>query len=125
MLACSVTQREWRLIISGEASEQANDLQDWLRRRADDICGGFEPRTGDLFGGVANGPAWQLLPLPHDRLAAFAADNRNAPARRREANGVVELYRRRSMEHETSAALSLPVLRPIGMLMLVPPTRDA
>ncbi len=29
---------------------EASDLQDWLRRRADDICGAFVPQTGDLFG---------------------------------------------------------------------------
>ncbi len=102
-----------------------NDLRDWLGRRADEICGRFEPQTGDLFGGVANRPAWLLLPSPVDRLAVFAADNGNAPARRREAKGVVELYRRRSMEHEACAALSLPVLHPIGLLMLVPPVPNA
>ena len=37
-------------------------------------------------------PSWKLLPLPLDRLAAFAADDNNPPARRREANSVVALY---------------------------------
>ena len=100
---------------------EASDLQDWLRRRANDICGAFEPQTGDLFGAAAHGPAWQLLPLPLDRLVVFAADDSNTPARRREANSIVELYQRRITEQAARAALSPPVLHPTGMLMLVPP----
>ena len=100
---------------------EASDLQDWLRRRADDICGAFEPQTGDLFGTAAHGPAWKLLPLPLDRLVVFAADDTNTPARRREANSIVEFYQRRITEQAARAALSPPVLHPTGMLMLVPP----
>jgi hypothetical protein len=106
------------------SQREASDLQDWLCRRVNDICGAFEPQTGDLFGAAPHGPAWHLLPLPLDRLAVFAADNSNTPARRREANSIVELYRRRIAEQAARAALS-PVLHPIGMLMLVPPALRA
>ena len=99
---------------------EASDLHKWLSRRADDICGAFTPRTGDLFGAVAGGPRWQLLSAPLDRLAAFAADDGNVAARRREAARVVELYQRRRIEHSARAVLSSPVLHSIGMLMLVP-----
>jgi superfamily II DNA or RNA helicase len=107
------------------SQRETSDLQDWLHRRASDVCGAFEPQTGDLFGAVAHGPAWQLLPLPLDRLAVFAADDSNTPARRREANSIVELYQRRITEQAARAVLSPPVLRPIGMLMLVPPALRA
>ena len=99
------------------------DLGAWLQRRADDICGAFIPRTADLFGAEPEAPAWQLTPDPLERLAAFAARPENPPPRRREADSVIELFRRRSSELAARSALSSPVLRPIGMLMLVP--RDA
>jgi hypothetical protein len=99
---------------------EADDLRDWLARRADDICGAFVPQTSDLFGAATDGPAWQSLSAPLDRLAAFTADANNSPARRREANSAVELFQRRSAEHAARAALPPPVLRLIGMLMLVP-----
>ena len=96
---------------------EASGLQDWLRRRADDICGAFVPQTDDLFGASKVGPAWRLLSAPLERLAAFTADADNPPARRREANSAVELFQRRAAAR---AALSPPVLSLIGMLMLVP-----
>ena len=83
---------------------EASDLQDWLRRRADDICGAFVPQTGDLFGAITVGPDWRLLSAPLDRLAAFTADADNPPARRREANSVIELFQRRTREHAARAA---------------------
>jgi hypothetical protein len=60
------------------------------------------------------------LPAPLDRLAAFAADADNPPARRREATSAVALFQRRAMERERRTALLPPRLRPIGMLLLVP-----
>ena len=104
------TERDW------------NDLQGWLRRRGDEICGAFVPPTGDLFGATEDGPEWRLLSAPIERLAAFTADADNPPARRREANSAVELFRRRNGE---LAALSPPVLSLIGMLMLVPSAASA
>ncbi len=109
-----------------KGQREASDLQDWLGRRATDVCGAFEPQTGDLFGAAAaRGPAWHLLPSPLDRLAVFAADDSNTPARRREANSIVEIYQRRITEQAARARLSPPVLRQIGMLMLVPPALRA
>jgi hypothetical protein len=101
----------------GQAGREAGELQDWLRRRADDICGAFVPQTGDLFGVAKDGPAWRLLSAPLERLAAFTGDADISSARRREANSAIELFQRRSGE---GAALSPPVLSLIGMLMLVP-----
>jgi hypothetical protein len=107
--------------MQGHAAErEAADLQRWLRLRADDICGAYAPRTPDLFGLAPTLPGWKSLPAPLDRLAAFAADTDNPPARRREANSAVSLFQRRREERETRTSLSPPRLRPIGMLLLVP-----
>jgi hypothetical protein len=113
-IACVLEEHRQRI------KRKAADLKDWLRGRADDLCGRYEPGTGDLFGAVADRPDWQSRSAPLDRLAAFAADGNNPPARRREASSAVELFQRRSAEHAAHAALSPPALRPVGMLMLVP-----
>jgi hypothetical protein len=95
-------------------------LRYWLDVRAGEICGAFRPSTGDLFGVPPSGPPWRLLADPLERLAAFVADGSNSPARRREANSVVELFQRRASECRNGAALSPPALHRLGMLMLVP-----
>jgi hypothetical protein len=103
-----------------EGEREAADLQRWLRLRADDICGVRVSPTADLFGLAPMLAQWKSLASPMDRLAAFAADADNTPARRREANSVVALFQRRSAESESRTALVPPRLRPIGMLLLVP-----
>ena len=100
--------------------QEASQLQSWLGTRADDICGPFRPRTGDLFGAIARGPDWQFLDAPLDRLAAFAADSSNTVPRRREASNAVALSLQRSEALTACTTLSPPTLLPIGMLMLVP-----
>jgi hypothetical protein len=127
-VASAVMEREATRVTTDHqrrTEREASDLHEWLSRRADDICGAFTPRTGDLFGAIPDGPRWQLLSVPLDRLAAFVADGDNGAARRREAARVVELYQRSSMEHAARATLSSPILHPIGMLMLVPPAPNA
>jgi superfamily II DNA or RNA helicase len=123
-VATKVMQRlamEFAATRRGATDREAAELERWLRLRADDICGAFFHRTADLFGAVPTDPDWQLLAAPLDRLAAFAADGTNLSARRREADSVVSLFRRRAREREARAALSPPMLVPAGMLMLVPP----
>ncbi len=100
---------------------ETNDQRQWLRGRADDICGAFVPRTGDLFGAVTPGQDWLSLSGPLDRLSAFASDGSNPPTQRREANSAVELFQRRDTERNTNALSSPATLRLSGMLMLVPP----
>jgi hypothetical protein len=102
------------------AEREAAELQLWLRLRADDVCGVHTPRTADLFGFAPILPGWKTLSAPLDRLAAFAADANNPPARRREANSAVALFQRRAEQRESRTALSAPRLRPVGMLLLVP-----
>lgn len=100
---------------------ESADLQDWLQSRCKDICGAYVPRTGDLFGTDPPGPNWQFLAAPLDRLAGFAADANNLPNRRRDAGSVVELFQQRGKEYAARSAMHPPALRPIGLLMLVPP----
>ena len=64
------------------------------------------------------GNSW---PRRLDRLAGFAADVNNLPNRRREAGSVVELFQQRGKEHAARSVMQPPALRPIGLLMLVPP----
>ena len=126
-VAQSVMQREaasfGRTHLDNVAAE-ATELDLWLRSRADDLCGRVQPRTGDLFGAVPAVPAWLADVQPLDRLATYAADGANPAARRREAASAAELYHRRTHERAARADLSAPSLRPIGLLMLVPPTAD-
>jgi hypothetical protein len=122
-VAAEVAQREVSQIVDDHRRRAANEsrhIQDWLRRRADDFCGRFVPQTPDLFGAVEGGPAWRLQSDPLERLAAFAVDADNAPARRREASNVVEVFQLRAKERAARMALSPPLVRLIGMLMLVP-----
>jgi hypothetical protein len=125
-VAADAMQRHTTGVIQSHQEQlerEVNHLRSWLCQRSDDICGEFLPRTDDLFGEASKDPDWQLLSEPLDRLAAFVADADNPPARRHEANSAVELYQRRSAECAARASLSQPALHPIGMLMLVPPTR--
>ena len=93
------------------------NLDRWLARRADAICGPRQPAAADLFGASPSGPAWRFAAGPIDRLSAFATDIANAPADRRGADGIVSLYRRRLRHIPT---LSPPLLHRIGLLMLIP-----
>ncbi|MEJ0015139.1 MAG: helicase-related protein [Acetobacteraceae bacterium] len=102
---------------AGERQEA--DLLVWLQRRADDICGRYEPRTGDLFGAVATLPDWRWLPVPLERLAAFSADGGNPVADRRAAAAAVELFQARAAETAAMSALLPPGVRLVGMLLLV------
>ena len=104
---------------------ESAQLQTWLRGRADDLCGAYKPPTGDLFGAPSTGADWQLLEVPLDRLAGFAADGSNPPPRRREASSAVALFQQRSADLAARTLLLPPVLCAIGMLMLVPRTRAA
>jgi hypothetical protein len=118
-------QRELALLqaaLQRSHGREAGQLQSWLRTRADDICGPYHPRTGDLFGATASGPGWRLLQEPLDRLTAFVADSTNTSQRRRDAANVVALFRQRTDALAARATLFPPAIAPIGMLMLVPRT---
>lgn len=101
------------------AAERAQ-LRDWVRERADQICGPGTAGQMTLLGGEPARPRWADLEDPTERLAAFATDSANSPRVRQEADGVVALYRRRAELLDRRAHLRDAEILPIGLLMLVP-----
>jgi hypothetical protein len=99
---------------------EAEQLQAWLRCRADELCGAFVPRPADLFGDPQSESERRRQAEPFDRLAALATDADRPASLRREAGSVAALYQRRSDELAVRRNLLLSVLIPLGMLMLVP-----
>jgi len=102
---------------------EADMLNRWLALRANEICGPVLSTTLDLFGAEPTGPAWQHERSPAERLAGFALDDTIPSPRRREANGVLELYRRRETDCRQRVVLSAPIVRPLGLLLLLPRDR--
>ncbi|HEY1936015.1 MAG TPA: helicase-related protein [Acetobacteraceae bacterium] len=100
---------------------ESGNVRRWLSNRANGVCGTRIAQVEDLFGAPVIGPRWQLLDDPIERLTAFAVDPDNTPARRREASSAIELFKRRSKESIERLAFAPPVLRPLGLLMLLPP----
>jgi hypothetical protein len=100
---------------------------DWLHERAVDITGGQLASTAQqtaLFE-TASGPStsespWASIPDPVERLAAFASDRRQSPARRSEADGVLRIHRQRLADLDARLTLTRPEVIPLGALMLVP-----
>lgn len=99
---------------------EIDTLRQWLSGRTRDLCGEAVPLMPDLFGAAPADPAWRTAVPDLERLAAFARDPANTPARRREANSVVELFQTREADCIARSALASPVLRRLGLLMLVP-----
>jgi superfamily II DNA or RNA helicase len=104
--------------VCSTGEKEALDL--WLKLRADKLCGPPRQRMADLFEPPADEPGWRR-PLPAaDRLASFAADPENPASRRADAKAALALYASRAADSARRAMLSSPVLRPLGMLMLIP-----
>ncbi len=111
---------EHRRLLDGER----HDLDAWLRARAEALCGKVVPVQDDLFGGPVELLRWQTITEPTDRLAAFATDGGNAPAARREADGVLRLHAKRARDLEVRAEVRVLDPLPLGLLMLVPAPGD-
>lgn len=105
-------------------TEQAQ-LREWVRERADQICGAGATGQMTLLGGEPARPRWAELTDPVERLAAFATDGANPARGRQEADGVVSLHRRRVELLDRRARLREPEILPIGLLMLVPAGAEA
>jgi hypothetical protein len=86
----------------------------WLVRRANELCGPIEARTGDLFSPEPTGTNWKSCEVPEQRMAEFAADPTVPIARRRQAAD--------ALERATAGPppFPRPAVRTLGMLMLVP-----
>jgi superfamily II DNA or RNA helicase len=106
-------------------SREEARLAGWLRVRADALCGAAIPVTADLFGSPSVQPAWRTDAPPADRLAAYAAEPAHPAPRRREANFALEHAAERLRALRQQAVLAAPILRPIGLLMLVPPNAES
>ncbi len=104
--------------------DERRELDAWLRARAETLCGRVVDVQVDLFGTTADLPSWQTLAEPADRLAAFATDGANAPAARREADGVLRLYRKRDEDLRVRGQARVLDPLPLGLLMLVPRGSD-
>jgi hypothetical protein len=78
----------------------------------------------DLFRqGTEDLPRWEVLVDPSERLAAFATDGGNPPAKRREAEGVLALYQLRMSDFERRNSVEVAEPTVLGLLMLVPKNR--
>jgi hypothetical protein len=106
--------------LAQQRQREQRDLEDWLRSRADTICGAVQQAQMDLLGGSAGLASWQMSDDPAERVAGFATDGNNPPAQRREADGVLRLWRSRQLELEQRAQLRTWEPQPLGLLMLVP-----
>jgi superfamily II DNA or RNA helicase len=114
-----------------EAEREA--LQQWFEHRVHDLTGDVTPafRQRELFdpdvspdtATEAAFPAWAHLTDPAARLATFATDTNQSPARRSEADGVLRIQRQRQRELEARLALGEPEIVPLGVLMMVPENR--
>jgi hypothetical protein len=104
-----------------DVATERNDLDKWLRARTQILCGQPQKVTGDLFGGSDHSlPTWKTLTEPTEQLAAFATDGENKPIERREADGVLRLYRQRSKDLDRRADIRILPPSSLGLLMLVP-----
>jgi len=104
-----------------ELDREKRALDEWLRFRTDQICGPVEAEQVKLIGGDAPDVSrWKTLTEPTERLASFATDGANKPADRREADGVLRLYKQRSEDLAKRTTLRVQDPTPLGILMLVP-----
>lgn len=107
---------EHRRLLDGER----RDLDAWLHARAEALCGAAQAVQADLFAQAAELPGWKSQADPAQRLAAFATDGTNPPSARREADGVLRLYRKRVQDLGVRAEAKVLEPLPLGLLMLVP-----
>jgi hypothetical protein len=105
---------------------ERRDLDAWLATRADAVCGPrVVPQPGLFSEAIESVPDWRSAPDATTRLAGFAKDTANAPARRREAEGVLALHAARLRLLERRGALQVPEPALLGFLMLVPAGKAA
>jgi len=95
-------------------------LERWLARRALELCGSPRPGIDDLFGHVADEPAWKAPTAPENRLAALVRDPAIPPKTREDADLTLALWRDRTRRHADHLATGSLELVPIGLLMLSP-----
>lgn len=100
--------------------DEYGEGEKWLRTRVEAICGPVQQAQPGLFEEAADLPRWATETAPLERLAAYATDGKNSVAARREADGILRLFRMREKDlaaHHEARTLA-PV--PLGLLMLLP-----
>jgi len=107
-----------------------NAHKEWLKKRAEEITGSVvsvSSRQGELFrsdgdeGTSDTAPAeWASITDPSKRLAAFSSDRAQRPSQRSAAEGVLQLFRQRTLALERLMDLRPPEVILLGVLMLVP-----
>lgn len=107
-----------------ELAAERQELDRWLVVRADGLCGprylGTQLKLLEEDGSPEELPAWRMAEQPTERLAGFSTDRTNSITKRREAEGVLKLYKKRCEDLDRRSRLEPPDVRPLGMLMLVP-----
>jgi hypothetical protein len=109
--------------------QERQDQDEWLRKRAEEITGtgattAIQPTLFDAQDPAGHRlPAWQTIDAPANRLASFATDGNQPPAKRSEADGVLRIYRQRMAVLDSLSALGDPEVIPLGVLVLVPDKR--
>jgi ERCC4-related helicase len=99
---------------------ERQDLDTWVRSRAEALCGPVQQVQARLFDAPTERPRWESLADPTERLAAFATDGAVASTARREADGAVRLYQKRARELTVRAEARVLDPVPLGLLMIVP-----
>jgi len=111
-----------------ELVAERQELGRWLVVRADGLCGprylGTQLKLLEDDGSPEELPAWRTAEQPTERLTGFATDRTNTITKRREAEGVLKLYKKRCEALDRRSRLEPPDVRPLGMLMLVPTRQE-
>ena len=110
----------WYSEVARISEDEYRELEAWLRTRVEAICGPIRQAQKGLFEEAPELPRWAVLSDPVERLAAFATDGKNPVSGRREADGIIRLFRRREKDlFPHREARTLPPF-PLGLLMLMP-----
>jgi len=108
--------------------EEEKNHKAWIRQRADEILGAIK-----TSGQLTLLPDMQTsdiqLPLddiedPIERLSSFVVMNKNFPAKCREAETVLRIYKQRLKDREVRLNVHEPEIQPLGLLMIVPEGTD-
>jgi superfamily II DNA or RNA helicase len=96
--------------------EEQRRLDDWLKGRADEVCGPVKDEGPTLFDTIA--PAEPRTAF--ERLQQFFSRQQSGSKARAEAESVLRFYERRRGQLQERGELRAPEVVPLGMLMLVP-----
>jgi hypothetical protein len=99
-------------------SQERKRLDDWLKVRADEICGAPRDEGPTLFDRIE--PEAVVPRAPLDRLTAFVAGQAASSKARSEAETVLDFYHRSMDRLDERGDLRDPEFDPLGLLMLIP-----